>query len=75
MALYTDVLDGRVDRQFIEQVAPAYREQAWSVCGSKFGPRSLDEELAEDWTIGDTLEDPYALEALEAAAELAYEMG
>ena len=59
--------------KFIEKVAPTYRNRAFEMCGSRFGVRSLDEEMGEDgWTLMDSLDDPAALAALEAAAEAAY---
>jgi DNA-binding CsgD family transcriptional regulator len=72
LSLYTEVLEGRVLPECIEQRAAHSRGQAWSLCGSKFGPRSLDDELAEDWTLGDTIEDFSALEEMEAAAEAVF---
>lgn len=71
--LYLAVLGGEVSADFIEKVAPTYRNRAFEMCGSKFGARSLDEEIGEDgWTLLDSLEDPGALDALEAAAEAAW---
>src|SRR5690606_30071949 len=70
--LYLAVLEGRVACDFIEQVAPSYWNRAMEMAGSKFGPRSLDEEIGEGWSLMDTLEDPTALEELEAAAEAAW---
>lgn len=72
-SLYLAVLDGLVAVDLIEKVAPSYRNRAYEMCGSKFGPVSLDEEIGDDgWTLMDSLEDPDALEALEAAAEAAW---
>jgi hypothetical protein len=42
--------------------------------GSSFGPRSLDVEDGNGWSLGDALADPEALDDIEAAAELAYNM-
>lgn len=70
--LYADVLEGRVAAEYIEQQAPAYRSRAYDMCGSKYGARSLDDELAENFTLGDTIEDSSALEEMEVAAEAAY---
>lgn len=71
--LYVAVLDGMVSADCIEQVAPSYRNRAYEMCGcSKFGARSLNEEIGEDWTLVDSLDDPSALEAMEAAAETAW---
>jgi hypothetical protein len=44
------------------------------MCGSKFGPGSLDARDENGWSLGDALADPDALDELEAAAELAYEI-
>ena len=72
--LYVDVLEGRLARDRIETAAASYRNRAYYMCGSKFGPRSLDAENDDSWTLSDTLADPDALQSMEAAAELAYEM-
>lgn len=74
LALYTEVLEGRIAPDYIEQQAPRFRNEAWSLCGSRFGPRSLDEENDDGWSLGDALADPAALEDLERAAELAYDL-
>lgn len=71
--LFVDVLDGLVSSKMIEVAAPSYRSRAYDMCGSKFGARRLDEEIGEDWTLGDTLADPDAWEAMEEAAARAYE--
>lgn len=72
--LYLAVLDGIVSVDCIEKVAPSFRNRAYSMCGaSKFGTRSLDEEIGEDgWTLMDSIDDPSALETMEAAAEAAW---
>jgi hypothetical protein len=44
------------------------------MCGSDYGLRSLDAVNDEGWRLGDALADPGALDDIEAAAELAYDM-
>lgn len=72
--LYLAVLDGRVAREQLKAAAPHFRSRAWSMCGSNFGPRSLDAQNDDGWSLSDALADPDALERLEEAAGLAYEM-
>jgi hypothetical protein len=71
--LYADVLEGKVAGDFIEKVAPSYRNRAMEISGNGYGRRSLEDPLGEDWTLGDTLDDPDALDELERAAEFAYD--
>ena len=73
MDLYASVLEGLVSADLIEKVAPTYRNRAYSMCGSKFGPRSLDEDLGEGLSLMDALEDPAALEEMESSADYAWE--
>lgn len=65
IAMYTDVLDGRLLVGLIEREAPSYRSAAFSICGSNYGPRSLDEENEDGWALGSTIQDPTALEAFD----------
>lgn len=73
MDLYVDLLEGRVDVDLIEKVAPSYRSRAFDMCGSKFGARSLDEDLGDGWSLMDTIQDECAQSDMEAAAEDAWE--
>jgi hypothetical protein len=73
-AMYADVLEGRLARDLIEAQAASYRNRAYDMCGlSKFGARSLDEELSEGFSLLDALEDPDALEEMIRAAEIGYQ--
>jgi hypothetical protein len=74
IGLYTAVLGGWIAAKFIEKEAPRFRNAAWSMCGSDYGLRSLDAVNDEGWRLGDALADPGALDDIEAAAELAYDM-
>lgn len=71
--LYLAVLDCQVGCEHIEKVAPSYRNRAFGLCGSRFGPRSLDEELGDDFTLGDLLEDPDAFDQILRSAEIAFD--
>lgn len=69
MSMYVDALDGRLLVGLIEREAPAYRSAAFAICGSNYGPRSLDEENEDGWSLLSTIEDPTALQAYEVIFE------
>jgi hypothetical protein len=70
--LYLAVLDGLIAERFIEEQAPRFRNRAFEMNGSNFGPRSLDAQDEDGWSLGDALADPDALQEMESAAEAAY---
>lgn len=73
--MYVDVLDGRLSADLIEARASRYRNRAWSICGSNYGPVSLDAANDDDLSLGDLVDDPAALEAMDEAAERAWGQG
>lgn len=70
--LYADALAGLVLPENIEAAAASYRNRAMSMCGSRYGPRSIDEEIADGLSLGDLIEDPSALEAFNDNSEDEY---
>lgn len=73
--LYVDVLTGRLAAGLIESVAPRYRNRAWGMAGSAFGPVSIDAENDDGFSLADIIEDESALEAMEDAAERVWALG
>jgi hypothetical protein len=70
------VLEGRISPDQIETASASFRNQAYGLVGSKYGARSLDEELGDEgdgFTLMDTLEDTDALVSMEEAAAYAYD--
>ena len=56
--LYAAVFEGRVALDQIEKVAPHYRSRAYDMCGSAYGPVSLDAENEDGLRLIDTIADP-----------------
>lgn len=73
--MYVDVLDGKLSADLIEARASRYRNRAWSICGSNYGPVSLDAANDDDFSLGDLIDDPAALAAMDEAAERAWGQG
>lgn len=73
--MYVDVLDGKLSADLIEARASRYRNRAWSICGSNYGPVSLDAANDDDFSLGDLVDDPAALAAMDEAAERAWGQG
>lgn len=73
--MYVDVLDGRLSADLIEARASRYRTRAWNICGSNYGPVSLDAANDDGFSLGDVIEDTAAIEAMEDAAERVWGQG
>lgn len=72
--MYVDVLGGRLSPDLIEARAPRYRNWAWGINGSNYGPVSLDATNDAGFSLGATLEDNSAINDMEAAAERGWGM-
>ena len=65
--MYLAHLEGAVSLSDITAEAKIFANRTVAAFESKFGPRSLDEQLFEDGdaTLGDMIDDPAALEAFD----------
>jgi transcriptional regulator with XRE-family HTH domain len=68
--LYMDLLEGKLQPSEIETAARKYKGRVLDRYASRFGPRSLDEEIGEDgFSLAEMVEDRSALDAFDAVLE------